>query len=212
MVVFTPTGGGRTVLLLGAGQSLWEGSDGAVTTSAKKRTYGYKAYPENTEELRPATVANTQRRNRGEHPLLGMASHVVTEVSEASNVVLLNVAVGGSSLAEVSKGTEPYEFSIRQAARLRGLSRDEEAYVGAVTFGLGETDSISGTPKLDFLSRFERFAEDYDRDLRAATGQNDKVVTICYQLNSTGRDIGDALLQGVGGVPSHLLRGAHVPI
>ena len=187
------------LMIVGAGQSLWEGSDGTVTTASKYDDLGFPPYPDTPDQLNPATVANTQRSgSRGEWPALAAAEHIhdlalsdrgYIGALDGAKLVVANNAVGGAAIDEISQGTAPYNSAIAQATALDGLT-DGASRVLAVTFGQGESDSIGLLPEATYAAALNQLAVDYDADLRAATGQAERVPLFSYQMNTTGRGIG----------------------
>lgn len=194
----------ENMLLISMGQSLWEGSDGDVTTAVEYDNKGFPAYPAAPVSIDDATVANTERAtSRGEWPGLGAASAIraallrdnnlaYTDIS--STIVVANDAVGGSLITQINKGTAPFAAAVAQAAALAGVT-GKSSGVLAVTFGQGESDSTAGTDPATYLASLIQLAKDADADLRAASGQSKRIPTVVYQMNATGRDIGLMHLQ-----------------
>lgn len=190
------------MLVIGTGQSLMEGSQTAssdthpITTVQEFDSVSFPAYPAAPTTLYPATVANTQRPNsRGEWPGLACAASIrralrrdnnLTENDIKSTVVVANNAVGGTPIANLSKGTGPYNAGIAQAAALAGVAQTS-AGVLAVIYGQGESDGA--TARATYRDALVQLAKDYDADLRAATGQTKRVPLIGYQMSAGNRNI-----------------------
>lgn len=197
----------ENMLIIGAGQSLMEGSQTGssgtvpITTAQEYDSVGFPAYPAAPSAILPATVANTQRpTNRGEWPGLGAAAAVrvallrdnnISHTGLKSTVVVANNAVGGASIASLSQGTAPYLAAVAQAGALAGLTSQTAGVLGVI-FGQGESDSA--TTRADYRAAMIELAKDYDADLRAATGQAKRVPLVAYQLSTQSRDIALAQL------------------
>lgn len=197
----------ESALIIGMGQSLMEGSQtptsgtSPITTVQEYDSVGFPAYPAAPTSIAPATVANTQRSgSRGEWPGLGAAASVRQRLLANNNIsyrdvkstlVIANNAVGGSPIANISKGTAPYNSAVAQATALAGLTGDK-AGVMAVIYGQGESDGV--LTREQYREALIKLATDLDADLRAATGQAKQVPLIAYQLATARRDISLAQL------------------
>lgn len=196
-------------LVIGAGQSLMEGSttptNGIVpiTTAQIDDNSSFPAYPAVAGDLLPATVANSQRPDRGEWSGLGMMARL-REVLEGENnitfetfenrLVAINTAQGGRSITQLNKGTANYASGIAAATRLAQI--DPSSGVLAVCWGQGEQDGAALMPGATYLAHLKQLARDYDADLRAATGQSKRVPLITYQVSAASyRGIGLMHLQ-----------------
>ncbi|EFI63727.1 MULTISPECIES: sialate O-acetylesterase [Comamonas] len=197
----------ESMLLIGLGQSLMEGSQTPtsgtepITVTQEYDSVGFPAYPAAPTILLPATVANTQRTTwtpRGEWPGLAAAASIrrallrqnqLSPTDVKSTVVVANNAVGGTPIADMSKGTAQYNACIAQATALSGVSGGT-AGVLAVIFGQGESDSDASA----YLPAILKIAADIDSDLRAATGQSKQVPFLAYQVSSANRPIALAQL------------------
>jgi hypothetical protein len=194
----------ENMLVVGMGQSLWEGSNGDVTTAVEYDNKGFPAYPTTPNAIADATVANTERSGtRGEWPGLGAASFIRASLLRENNlsfedlkntVVVANNAVSGQRIDQINKGTAPFASAVAQAGALAGVT-GESGGVLAVTFGQGESDSQAGTDPATYLAALIQLAKDADADLRSASGQTKRIPTVVYQMNGTGRAIGLAHLQ-----------------
>lgn len=192
------------MLVIGMGQSLWEGSNGDVTTAVEYDNKGFPAYPTTPNTIADATVANTERSGtRGEWPGLGAASFIRASLLRENNisfedfkntVVVANNAVSGQRIDQINKGTAPFASAVAQAGALAGVTGESSGVLG-VTFGQGESDSQAGTDPATYLAALIQLAKDADADLRAASGQTKRIPTVVYQMNATGRAIGLAHLQ-----------------
>lgn len=186
------------LLIIGIGQSLWEGSDGVITTTASYGALGFPAYLAGAPtSLSPATVASTERPGRSEHPLLGLAENLkqlsATQAGlglpSGTKIIISNNAVGSTEISQSGQSSASYQNAISAAKNLNGLTTGG-SQVMAVSYGQGESDSILGTDPADYLADLKQLAVDLDTDIREATGQSKQVHLFTYQMNATGRDIG----------------------
>lgn len=207
-----------TMLILGQGQSLMEGSrtplndEVGITLTQEYDTLCYPAYPASPTHLLEATVANSQRApDRGEWPGLGAArqlrdalarDHNITHETLDNTVAIANNAIGGQRIDQINKGTAPYALALAQAAALGPLTGKSAGVIGVI-YGQGETDAVQGTSYATYKGLLKQYAIDIDSDLRAATGQTQRVPTIAFQMCSGGRDI--ALAQYDAALESDLI-------
>lgn len=192
----------KSSLILSVGQSLWEGSDGAITTTGASGVKGFAAYPTAPDAIYDASVANTERApGRGEWPVLNAASQIKTamkrdhgfDMAVENTLVVANTAVSGARLDEIDKGTAPYNAGLAMATALGGIV-DGSSGVLAVSFGQGESGNIP-TGEAAYLAGLIQLAKDLDADLRAATGQDRRVPLFTYQMNSKINFVGKMHLQ-----------------
>ncbi len=207
----------ENMFIPGHGQSLMEGtktpanSEAPITTSQEFDNACLRAFPNSPTEILPATVSNSQRTHetlgpRGEWPGLGGAyglrraiarDHNITQETLPNRIIVANNAVSSQTIAQVSKGSAMFASAISQASAIGALT-GKPVGVPAVWFGQGESDgpSFSNTDPAVYRSALKTLASDFDTDLRAATGQIQRVPTIAYQVCSAdNRRIGLAQLQ-----------------
>jgi hypothetical protein len=90
-------------------------------------------------------------------------------------------AVGGYTMAQLSKDTFPYLNALYQATRGKALSEAEGMTfkVAACTFIQGESDSTSTTWSAEVV----QLAADLNTDIKAITGQDEDILIIIEQMN-----------------------------
>lgn len=192
----------KSSMVLAVGQSLWEGSDGVVTTTGELGVKGFAAYPAAPDAIYDASVENTERAtNRGEWPVLSAAAAIQLamkrdhgfDMALDNTIVVANTAVSGARLDEISQGTAPFSAGVAMAAALEGITGEASGVLG-VSFGQGESGN-DPTGEAAYLAGLIQLAEDLDADLRAATGQDRRVPLFTYQMNSKINFVGKMHLQ-----------------
>jgi hypothetical protein len=101
-------------------------------------------------------------------------------------VVFSAHGVSGASYSMLKRGTVPYQNSLAAARRIAAIL-DEKGLrdvVRAVTVTHGETDAQFGTSAAQYETDLEQWRSDYDTDLRAITGQDERVMLFTDQMNS----------------------------
>jgi len=185
--------------IINAGQSLGEGSDGAITTTQEYDNVGFPARSLNPVSYLPLTVANTQVGTRGESPMYGALGHIKQLILQEAGLaypqndyqlLTANNCYGGTPIADLSKGgaTGAYEQSISQveSGTLIASSEGRSFTLQAVTWTQGERDIVDGTLRDDYLASLLALQSDYNEDAKLVTGQFNDVVLITYQTCREG--------------------------
>lgn len=185
------------IFIANTGQSLGQGSNGDITIVQEFDNVGFPALSVNPTALLPATVAYLEGYvagwngdgGRGEFPTLGamgfIKSLIETENGIPANkqkyqLATGNNAVSGARLDELNKGTAPYAASMSQIQAAYNIAQTEERSfkVGAQFWTQGEGGP---GPASNYATLFNQYAEDYNTDAKAITGQAEDVPLICYQ-------------------------------
>lgn len=201
-------GGGRFLgqlnFINNTGQSLGEGSDGALTDVQEYDNIGFPARSTSPTATIPLTVANTQWQTRGESPMYGATGFIkelllkedgINFTENDYQLLACNNAYGGYAIDQLNKGTAPYAAALSQVQAGYDL-----AMAAGKTFAFqcslwtqGEGDyAMEGDVYRDKLIQL---ANDYDADGKAITGQRHDVLTICYQGANNLRRMAIAQLQ-----------------
>ncbi|ELB2927315.1 hypothetical protein QNE77_001949 [Vibrio alginolyticus] len=188
-------------LILGAGQSLMEGSytngldlQQPITLVQEYDTLGFQGRIDNGV-LAPATVATTQVGTRGEWSGLGCAGRLkqllsiqqnINPYSPGNTVVISNEGWNGRRLDQIDKGgdTGMFEMGISKASKIQSIVDNKDAGVLAVIFMQGETEGVDGGPFDEWKQRLHTMANDYNEDIKKATGQDFGVNLYSYQLST----------------------------
>ncbi|MBW3624870.1 MAG: fibronectin type III domain-containing protein, partial [Armatimonadetes bacterium] len=115
-----------------------------------------------------------------------LANHITSHTTEMTYQVLVTThGVSSTAYEGLKKGTQPYIQSIDQVVR----ARDESFAVGrpyrveAVTVIHGESDHSLGRGP-DYENYLREWQQDYERDIRAITGQQDAIPLLTDQMSS----------------------------
>lgn len=191
---------GGLVFVNNIGESLGEGSDGALTTTQDFDNVGFPARASSPTAYVPLTVENTQWNVRGESPMYGALDHA-KELIEAENgvaayqMLACNNAVSGRIIAEISKGTDWYARAITQIQSARNIAQAEgrTSLLPANLLTIGTNDVTQGTSRQVYSDLLRALHADYGADTAAITGQSKAPVTIMSQtshaVDTTQRNI-----------------------
>lgn len=190
----------KNMMIIGSGQSLMNGiHDGSspITTTQEYDTLGFN--PSNQYEVLPATADNTS--TSGEWSGLGCAKILRELIMRENNskysdakstIVISNTGQNGATIEEISKGgsSSKFEVGVNQSER---LSLDyEKAGVIAIIFMQGESNSTDTADAYE--AKLIQLANDYNTDIKTATGQSIDVKLFTYQL-STNANLPPAYIQ-----------------
>jgi hypothetical protein len=180
------------------GESVGEGSNGAVTTAQEYDNVGFPAHSTSPTALLPATVANLQYNTRGEFVGLGGLGGLKALITDENGVlytdndfqlVTANNALSGQRLDQVNKGTAPYTQLMSQIQSLVNLANGRSVTVQGMILTLGVNDGDYGTSRADYRDGLIQLANDLNADARAITGQWNSPIVFASQTSSTVWDI-----------------------
>ncbi|ARR52047.1 hypothetical protein HY78_00515 [Rhizorhabdus wittichii DC-6] len=199
----------RLGFLNNTGESLGEGSTGDPITTAQE--YDNLCWPARTTTggaLLPSTVANGQYAARGENPMFGAQSgwkqailheNGLTHQDNDFRLLACNNGYSGYKIAQISKGQAPFTAMMAQMTALAALAPAFRGSVGCLcnflTIGANDGNPSSLTDTPTFKSGVNTFANDYDADARAITGQSRPIITILNQLSSRAPQLAVAMLE-----------------
>lgn len=129
------------------------------------------------------------RKRSFELSVYGMAESLTQQLGADTVICTFPGGQGATALAQLSKGTEPYNRfidDIAKASRLAQKGDCKRFYVPAVCFLQGESD-IADYPNTDYTQLLLQFKEDINRDIKAITHQTEDVRIITYQANALAR-------------------------
>ena len=184
-------------LILGVGQSLMAGGSTNVqqTTVQEYDTLGWPWEYSNDYGplLYPATADSTGLGSQGsEWPGLGCAAYlkellarntgIATDI-KGNTVVINNGGVGGANIDEISKGHAIGSFGkqVDKAANLHTLTNSNNSGVLGLIFMQGETENETFE---EYITKLATLANDYNVDLKAATGQSLDINMFSYQCST----------------------------
>ncbi|WP_341020662.1 hypothetical protein [Brevundimonas diminuta] len=192
------------------GESLAEGSTGTPISTVQE--YDSVCWPARTATggpLLPLTVANGQYAARGENPMFGACAGYKALIERENGLsyqdndfVLLacNNGYSGFKLAQIDKGTAPYNVTLSQAAALASYGAATGKSVGwlanLMTTGANDGNPAALTPTASFKAQLKAYASDIDVDARAIlTNQRRPIFTIVNQLASRAPRLAVAQLE-----------------
>ena len=129
------------------------------------------------------------RKRSFELSVYGMAESLTRQLGADTVVCTFPGGQGATALAQLSKGTAPYERFIEdidKACRLANKGKCRRFFVPAVCFMQGESD-IADYPNTDYRLLLLQFKDDINRDIKAITHQEEDVRIITYQANALTR-------------------------
>ena len=118
----------------------------------------------------------------------GMAESLTDSLGSDTIVCIFPGGQGTTALADMSRGTEPYQrfLSDIELACKNARKRGWEFSVPAICWMQGESD-IADYPDTDYRQLITQIKDDLNRDVKAVTGQQADVRIICYQTNAVSR-------------------------
>lgn len=129
------------------------------------------------------------RKRSFELSVYGMAESLTQQLGTDTVICTFPGGQGATALAQLSKGTPPYDRFISDIAKACRVARKGQCRsftVPAVCFMQGESD-IADYPDTDYQQLLLRFKDDINRDIKAITQQTDDVRIITYQANALSR-------------------------
>ena len=126
------------------------------------------------------------RKRSFELSVYGMAESLTQQLGADTVVCTFPGGQGATALAQLSKGTPPYQRfidDIAKACRLAQKGDCRRFYVPALCFVQGESDVVD-YPDTDFKQLLTKFKDDINRDIKAITHQTEDVRIITYQTNA----------------------------
>lgn len=129
------------------------------------------------------------RKRSFELSVYGMAESLTQQLDADTVICTFPGGQGATALAQLSKGTPPYDrfiSDIATACRLAQRGHCRSFFVPAVCFMQGESD-IADYPDTDYQQLLLQFKADINRDIKAITHQTDDVRLITYQANALAR-------------------------
>ena len=129
------------------------------------------------------------RKRSFELSVYGMAESLVQKLGSDTVICTFPGGQGATALAQLSKGTPPYQRFIDDIAKANRLAVKGDCkrfFVPAICFLQGESD-IADYPDTDYEQLLLKFKENINRDIKAITQQREDVRIILYQANALTR-------------------------
>ena len=189
--------------VLSYGQSL---SVGATATTILSTSQPYSNLTFNTsprKDTEPTSViplfeqfnnpSADRYPNRGETHCSGLANYaskamsLENSINPSSHVIFASTAGhGGYTIAQLSKGSAWYNILLDHVNDAKILNSDKTYKVQCIPWIQGENNAVSRglqTPYADYRAALVQLQIDAETDIKAITGQTDKIRFITYQMS-----------------------------
>lgn len=160
-------------------------ADGRIVTENLDHSYGY--FDNNNFKHWIKKTIGYQKRAY-ELSLYKMAQVLTDQFGEDTLICIFPGGQGATTIANLSKGTVPYQrfieniLSAYETARERGW----DFTVPAICWMQGESDIVDN-PSTNYHDMLTRILKDMNEDILQITHQRDSIPFICYQANSLTR-------------------------
>lgn len=162
--------------------SLINNSEGRIVTENLDYEYGY--FDNNELKQWGKKLIGYQKRSF-ELSIYGMAERLTSQLGQDTLICIFPGGQGATALANLSKGTEPYEKFLEDIANAYEIAKEKEwdFEVPAVCYMQGESD-IEDYPNTNYKKLLIQFCTDLNRDIKQITNQKKDIRIICYQSNN----------------------------
>lgn len=156
-----------------------------IVTENLDDQFGY--FDNNSFKQSLKKILHYQKRSF-ELSIYGMAESLVAQLGPDTIICTFPGGQGATALANLSKGTPPYErfLSDLKKSQLRAKKSGADFFVGGLCFMQGESD-IADYPDTDYRQLLLKFRDDINHDIKAITHQQTDIPIICYQANALTR-------------------------
>lgn len=121
-------------------------------------------------------------------------NHLVLKAGQSPWPVVFSAnGVTGASYAMLKRGTVPYRNALETVKRVAAIlsAKGIRDVVRALTVTHGETDAEFGASAAEYEADLVQWRDDFDADLRAITGQHERLLLFTDQMNNyTSRGFG----------------------
>ena len=165
---------------------LVEKSDNRIVTENIDNKFGYF---DNSSFKQYLKRLIHYRKRSYELSIYGMAEALTQQLGSDTVICTFPGGQGATALAQLSKGTPPYERFISDIAKSCQLAQKGDCrrfFIPAVCYMQGESDIVD-YPATDFKQLLMQFKEDINRDIKAITHQAEDIRIITYQANALSR-------------------------
>lgn len=165
--------------------SLAHHADGRIVTENLDHQFGYF---ENDELKQFAKKLVKYQKRAYELSIYTMAKHLADATGSDTLICTFPGGQGATAIANLSKGTKPYEKFIENIKTAFDEACDNgwTFTVPAICWMQGESD-IADYPDTDYKKMLNKIREDMNADIKAITHQSTDIPFICYQANSLTR-------------------------
>ena len=165
--------------------SLAHYADGRIVTENLDHQFGYF---ENDELKQFAKKLVKYQKRAYELSIYTMAKHLADATGNDTLICTFPGGQGATAIANLSKGTLPYEKFIEniKTAYNEAIDRGWDFTIPAICWMQGESDIVD-YPDTDYKEMLNKIRKDMNVDIKAATHQSVDIPFICYQANSLTR-------------------------
>ena len=165
--------------------SLAHYADGRIVTENLDHQFGYF---ENDELKQFAKKLVKYQKRAYELSIYTMAKRLADATGSDTLICTFPGGQGATAIANLSKGTKPYEKFIENIKTAFDEACDNgwTFTVPAICWMQGESD-IADYPDTDYKKMLNKIREDMNADIKAITHQSTDIPFICYQANSLTR-------------------------
>ena len=165
--------------------SLAHYADGRIVTENLDHQFGYF---ENDELKQFAKKLVKYQKRAYELSIYTMAKRLADATGSDTLICTFPGGQGATAIANLSKGTKPYEKFIENIKTAFDEACDNgwTFTVPAICWMQGESD-IADYPDTDYKEMLNKIREDMNADIKAITHQSADIPFICYQANSLTR-------------------------
>lgn len=165
--------------------SLANYADGRIITEYLDHRFGYFDNDDLKQFVKK--VLNYQKRSF-ELSIYTMAQRLVDQIGEDTLICIFPGGQGATTIANLSKGTPPYQKFIEDIKTAYQESQKEgwEFKIPAICWMQGESDIVD-YPNTDYQQLLLKIWKDMNADIRQITQNKDTIPFICYQANSLTR-------------------------
>ncbi len=160
-------------------------ADGRIVTQNMDHAFGYFDN-DDFKEWAKKTVRYQKRSY--ELSVYNMAKILADNTGKDTLICIFPGGQGATAIANLSKGTEPYQNFIDDIETAFNEATDKgwKFVIPAICWMQGESDIVD-YPKTDYKKMITKIWNDMNEDILRITGQNDSIRFICYQPNSLTR-------------------------
>ena len=162
--------------------SLKDNNEGRIVTENLDCEFGY--FDNNEFKQWGKKLIHYQKRSF-ELSVYGMAERLISQLGKDTMVCIFPGGQGATALANLSKGTEPYEKFLSDIKNAYEIAKEKgwDFEVPAVCYMQGESD-IEDYPDTNYKELLKQLCTDFNRDIKQITNQSQNIRIICYQSNN----------------------------
>lgn len=162
--------------------SLTDNYEGRIVTENMDYEFGY--FDNNELKQWGKKLIHYQKRSY-ELSVYGMAERLISQLGNDTMICTFPGGQGATTLANLSKGTEPYKQFLKNIANAYEIAKEKgwDLEVPAICYMQGESD-IEDYPDTNYKTLLKQLSTDFNRDIKQITNQKKDIRIICYQSNN----------------------------